>query len=138
LKKISLLYLIGISVAITLVSCSSPPKMGYSTFAQFNKLDSMQSVDAYLERDPIEEVEVTLKSSPDKFQCKIYKRWIKTSEGYSSILQAIFNPDTYDLVVFAYKNNKLYCWGNIDDFKRSDDQVANEIGTEVSNFWIND
>lgn len=74
------------------------------------------------------------------YRVKIHKRHIRPGSGLSSVLYfiaAIFSPDKYDLFAFAFKEDKLLFWGNIDDFKRCDDNEINILGKEISFYLIN-
>ena len=118
--------------AMSFVSCG-PPIIGYNTAGKLNKNEEYKSVMAYLDQDPVIEKETMITGSTDKFKVLIYKRWIMTyGSGYS-----FFNSDKFDLFVVSFKNDKLFFWGNLDDFKRTDDTLINNLGTFVSETWLN-
>lgn len=123
--------LAGALLFLLLGSCSHP-LIGYNTAGKLNKNEDYKSVVEYLDRDPVLEKELAMQGSNDKFKVLIYKRWVQTyAIGYD-----FWYTDKYDLFAFAFKNDKLYFWGNLDDFKRADDDVANGLGALISETWI--
>ncbi len=131
LKKHYSCLLAGTFLLFLLGSCTTPI-IGYNTAGKLNKNEDYKSVVAYLDRDPVFEKELTLQGSKDKFKVLIYKRWIQT---YALGFNFLYS-DKYDLFALAFKNEKLYYWGNLDDFKRTDDDVANGLGVLISETWI--
>ncbi len=126
---------IGLFLSITFISCSSVPAIGYNTAGNLTKNEELSSVKAYLNQEPVITKELVLPGSTDSYKVLIYKRWIMTY-GFGSFY-ALFNTNKFDLFVFSFKNDKLHFWGNLDDFKKSDDTAINTIGTFVSDTWIN-
>ncbi len=119
---------------ILLLDSCSKPRIGYANAGTFTKGDLHKNVMETLNRDPKIEKEVIVKSTNEKYKVSFYKRWVQTYEGEYTI----FFRDKYDVFVFAFKDDKLYFWGNIDDFKRSNDPITNELGVLISNVWLND
>lgn len=60
----------------------------------------------------------------------------ETNEKYKFVYcSREIGQGVYDLFVFAFKNDELYFWGNLDDFKTSDDLLNNSLGKLASDYW---
>ena len=59
---------------------------------------------------------------PNKFEIFVYKK-LEVSGG--SFLK-------FDFCAFAFKNDLLYYWGYVDDFKKEDDSIIQKIGELIS------
>ncbi len=122
-------------VFLFLSSCSEPlppPRIGYKELGKITKNDDYKKVTEYLNREPIIEKEILLGSTNERYKFLVYKRWIQT---YASIF-GLFYSAKYDLFVVSFKNDKLFFWGNLDDFKRSDDETVSNLGVMISEAWL--
>ena len=129
---------IGVVVCCLIVSlfasCGTAPVIiGYDAAGKLNMNEEYATVRGYLSREPVVERVIEIKGKSDQFRVLLYRRWIRTTDSWVSL----FSPDKYDLFAFTFKNNKLYFWGNVDDFKRSDDATANDLGDAISELWRN-
>ncbi|MCX6147119.1 MAG: hypothetical protein NTW25_07685 [Candidatus Kapabacteria bacterium] len=134
MKNIINFFFLTLIFLISLASCKSTLRIGYETAGLFKKGDSYSKMQDTINKEPYLEEEVVLKRTNEKFKVTFYKRWIQTYTGENSF----FSRDKYDVFVFTYKNEKLYFWGNIDDYKRSNDKTVNELGLIISEIWAND
>ncbi len=109
------------------ISCTpqyvrQPDPFTYGLASEINKGDSLEKVVDYLDRHPVFENDIILKSSNEKYHILVFNR--------------IVYENNIDLFVLTFKNSKLYYWENLDEYKRCDDTEINQLGIEISNFLI--
>ena len=48
-----------------------------------------------------------------------------------------YNVIGYELCAVAFRNNRVFYWGSIDDFKKNDIPLIQSIGEQISKRFIN-
>lgn len=142
---------IFIILLLSLGACvGEQARIGYQFAGKLNKGYAMQKFLDKVNKKAIETKEFDCTINNSKYTCLFYARIIDEevrTHDHQSIVKTLFpkmqtslftnDNSRYDLFVFAFKNDKLEIWGSLDDFKRSDDNIANDLGIQMSNFWLN-
>ena len=70
----------------------------------------------------------------DSMKVFVYKRVIEERVGANFGLSSQID---YDLCAVAFKNNKLFYWGYLDDFKKESDPLIQLLGEKASEKLLN-
>lgn len=124
--------------AIFLGSCSYFSNYGklpvnYSTASKVRMNDSFNEVNEKLDFSKAKQIEVVDSDNSNRFKILICERSVRLkTNSYIFFGKA----EQYDFFVYAFLNESLYFWGNLDDFKRCDDDKINTLGIKISNYII--
>lgn len=95
--------------------------------------DSFNEVNEKLDFSKAKQIEVVDSDNSNRFKILICERSVRLkTNSYIFFGKA----EQYDFFVYAFLNESLYFWGNLDDFKRCDDDKINTLGIKISNYII--
>lgn len=129
--SIKQLYL-SLFALLFICSCSSsiPTDVFINDF-NIDSLGTIYSETIYKFKEPIAVFE--MKNQNDSMKILVYRRIYSIAVGAISGVGSFYS---YDFSAAAFKNDKLFYWGFLDDFKKEDDPLIQLLGEKVSEIII--
>lgn len=109
------------SIAILLSSCGSSKGADvYHRDFNIDKFGTDYSRSVYRLKEPVTVLDMM--NQNDSFKVYVYNK-------IELVMQGAF---TYNFCAVAFKNNKLFYWGDLDDFKKEQDPLIQMLGEKAT------